>query len=501
MLSCLRLLCGNAASYIPLWDSGGDSLWYNETISDCVHTLSIFRCRSQSNFWPALRGSASPSVKEIDLVGKVPMVGDTTPPAIAHSALSIAGGEDASHSAPQRRGWNLVFFGLAAVLALLLLLRPFYFPYKPDHYIYFAHQLVRGDLTIDNLPASYADYVSWQGHKYLPLGPLPAVVLIPFLPLLDAGLQLGWIGDLFTLLNVWLLYRVLRELDLPGEARKWAVLLCFGGTVYFSVALVGTSWYFAHIVATTCLLLAILAVFKEGRTLLVGVFLGLAALTRLTTLFALPFFLWLLWRRSSPPVGGGAPARMAPFGLLFLGLAGPLALMLIYNYARFGNPLESGYGLAIVGSSVLEAALAHGLFSPVHIPKNLFMLLLQGPLPYPSADAAVLQFPYIQPTPWGMGIFFTSPAFMYIFKAKRREPLVQACWLAVICVMLPIITYYGIGWAQFGFRYALDFTLFLLLLTVRGWTLPLSNLARWLVTLSVLINLWGGIWLLLVLPG
>ncbi|HEX6609046.1 MAG TPA: hypothetical protein VF276_19250 [Chloroflexia bacterium] len=427
------------------------------------------------------------------------MASDVSTPPIAPLVAASASGAKLAPPATEGRAWKLGFFAIAALMALFLLLRPVYYPYPPDHYVYLAHHLALGDLTVDNLPLDYGDYVNWNGHKYLPLGPLPGIVLIPFLPLLDAGLQLAWIGHLFTLLSIWLLYRVLRRLQVPGEHRKWAILLSFGGTVYYSGALMGTAWYFAHIVAITCLLVAISAALGGRRTWLVGLFLGLAAMTRLTMLFALPFFLWILWRGTGR-AGVGVPpsSRFAALTLLSLGLAGPLVLLFGYNYARFGNPLESGYGLAVMGGPVLGEALAYGLFSPVHIPKNLFMLLLQGPLPYPSADAPVLKFPYIQPTPWGMGIFFTSPAFVCIFKARRSDPLVQACWLGVIFVMAPIITYYGIGWVQFGFRYALDFTLFLLLLTVCGWRGSLSNLVRGLVLLSVLINLLGGIWLMLV---
>ena len=55
----------------------------------------------------------------------------------------------------------------------------------------------------------------------------------------------------------------------------------------------------------------------------------------------------------------------------------PLLALLAYNYLRFGNPLESGYSMASLGSDVLMQARSQGLFSVVHIPKNLFMMLLQ----------------------------------------------------------------------------------------------------------------------------
>jgi len=94
-----------------------------------------------------------------------------------------------------------------------------------------------------------------------------------------------------------------------------------------------------------------------------------------------------------------------------------------------------------------------------------------------------------------MGLFFTSPALIYIFKARIKEPIVQACWLGVVCIMIPIITYYGIGWVQFGYRYALDFTPFLILLAALGLPKPMTALPRVLILVSVLVNLWGAYWI------
>jgi hypothetical protein len=73
-----------------------------------------------------------------------------------------------------------------------------------------------------------------------------------------------------------------------------------------------------------------------------------------------------------------------------------------------------------------------------------------------------------------MGLFFTSPALVYVFRAKLREPLVQACWARTLSVLVPIITFYGIGYVQFGYRYALDFMPFLMLLATRGLS-PANN--------------------------
>lgn len=401
--------------------------------------------------------------------------------------------------------WDLVLVGLAAGAILLLLLWPSMdVSLGGDQYVFLARRFAEGSLNVDNLSSRYGDYVVWGAHKYLPFGPLPALLLVPFLPLIDAGMPMVWVGYAFTAVNVCLLYRVLGLAGVTGERRHWATLLYFGGTCYLSVTLVGISTYLAHVVATTFLLLAVWEVLGRRRLPLAGFFLGLAGAARLTAAFGVSFFVWIVWRVSKPDqptnkVGGAqSPQRrplaaLWPSAMLLSGLAVPVFLLCIYNYARFDSLTETGFGMAVLYHGFLEEARSVGLFSMAHIPKNLFMMLLQGPLPVGGDGAAVLRFPYIEPSRWGMGLFFTSPALLYIFRAHLREPLVQACWLGALSVMVPIVAYYGIGYVQFGYRYALDFMPFLVLLAGRGFPDPMTNRARTLASISVAVNIWGAI--------
>jgi hypothetical protein len=408
-------------------------------------------------------------------------------------SISLASDEGVRREASSRQ-WNLIFWATVAVLALVLISCAILKHFKPDQFIYLARSFAHGRLSVDEMPLNYPDYVIWRGHVYLPPGPLPAVLLIPFLPLIDLGMQPEWISILFTLINIWLLYKVLGKAGILGDRQRWALLLFFGGTVYFSVAATMTSWYFGHIVATFCLLLALQETLGRRRALLVGLLVGLAAATRLSLVFALPFFLWWLW---FAPDNTLISRRMRPRNTLvmMLGLAIPMTMLLAYNYARFGNALETGYGIDVVGSWELQQARSYGLFSIVHIPRNLHFLILQGPLPYPSLESPTLEFPFIQPSPMGMSIFLTSPALLLAFRTKWSGPLVKACWLAVAFILIPLLTHYATGWIQFGFRYSLDLMLFLVLITSLGFPVTLGNRTRILIMLSVLINLWGTSWL------
>jgi len=55
-----------------------------------------------------------------------------------------------------------------------------------------------------------------------------------------------------------------------------------------------------------------------------------------------------------------------------------------------------------------------------------------------------------------MSIFLTSPGLLYAIRAPWRES--RSWWLAgaALLVLIPTLLYYGGGWLQYGYRYALD---------------------------------------------
>ncbi|HUQ46658.1 MAG TPA: hypothetical protein VM053_00280, partial [Gemmatimonadaceae bacterium] len=336
-------------------------------------------------------------------------------------------------------------------------------------------------------------------HKYLPFGPLPAILLVPFLWLLNAGVPLVVLGYVLTTANVALFLPICRRLGNPAAHSAWLSLLYFGGTVYLPVALVGISTFFAHIVATTFLLLAILEILGKRRMLLAGLFLGLAATARMSVAFTLPFFIWLAIEPVLPADQRTGQkfrqSRIANTAVLLLGVAIPVGLYLWYNFARFGNALESGFALAALYTPALEEARSVGLFSLAHVPKNLFNMLVALPSAVRSSGSGALEFPYLKPSPWGMGVFFCSPALLYLFRAPLRDRLVQACWVGIACTLTPILAYYGIGFVQFGYRYALDFMPLIILLVARGTSGKTTPAFKALTTASVLINIWGAVYL------
>jgi hypothetical protein len=50
----------------------------------------------------------------------------------------------------------------------------------------------------------------------------------------------------------------------------------------------------------------------------------------------------------------------------------------------------------------------------------------------------------------------TSPGLLYALRAPFRDPRAVGLGITFVLVLLPNLLYYGGGWLQMGYRYALD---------------------------------------------
>jgi hypothetical protein len=72
---------------------------------------------------------------------------------------------------------------------------------------------------------------------------------------------------------------------------------------------------------------------------------------------------------------------------------------------------------------------------------------------------------------------------------------VLACWAAILAIGLSDWTFAATGYAQFGYRYALDFMPFLFLLVVAAVGQKLQWHHVVLIGAAILVNLWGALWI------
>jgi len=370
--------------------------------------------------------------------------------------------------------WILVPFGIYFVSH----------PIHPDwykHFVYQAWGFLQGRLDIWNLPPYYVDLIHWHDKIYLPNPPLPSILLMPFVAIWGVATEQIRVCMLVGAIDVFLVWILLGRMTVQGALRIGLTILYGFGTVHYSASIIGTIWFYAHVVAEFGMLLALVEFFGKRRFALIGFCMGLAFLSRQATVLGSLFFLgWLIWER---------PERWIYKGISFgLGFAPLFGLQSWFNWARFGDPMESGYMLQNYYSSVQAPEIQkYGLFNTAYIPKHLKLIFTGMPDFLP-------EFPFVRPNPEGMNIWLTTPAFFALFAANWLDVLVILAGLSAFVISLPAMIYTATGWVQFGYRYALDYLPFLFLAIASGLQRMPRVFAWTLIIASVLVNIWGVYW-------
>jgi hypothetical protein len=386
------------------------------------------------------------------------------------------------------------------------------------------------------------------GRGMLPFPPLPAVVLLPFVAVFGLATNEQLLAAVLGALDVGLAFWMLGRLRV-GFGVRTLVTIFFGvGTVMWYTAEKGSTWYFAHVIAVALALAAVgLALDRdrdavdralddpstadadgsagagepdEGsrhlidrRQVLVGVLFGLACTARLTVVLGAPFFMLVgsggsWWRRG---VSAG------------LGMAVPIGALAAYNLVATGhlfNPVyDYLYQAEAAGYTFLGYVPSWAIEDPRYIPQNLSLMLVGPPAVNPTSldfgvqlcagsDAVRGWFdqgcPVVIPQTVGMGLLWTSPAYLLGLPALLRigrSRLVAASVVAILLVTLVNVMHFSQGWVQFGYRFSLDFVPFALVLMalglewlVRRWPGRSVALAGALVAVSIAVNFWGVYW-------
>jgi hypothetical protein len=341
-----------------------------------------------------------------------------------------------------------------------------------------------------NYPSGSFDIIFANGHQYLPFGPFPALLFAPLTffidpaqlaaheTLINATLATACLGLVW-----WLAARLGVE---GGRERIFLVLLLGFSSPVWWLTVLGGVWFTTQLIALLLTLAALVEGFGRRRPWLLGFLAGAMFLTRGPLLLALPCLAFLAVRIEIPRSRKIIFKRVASLLLAFLPA---LLFYFYYNQIRFGSPLESGYALATL-PPWLATLRAQGLFSLAHFPQNLDYFLWHLP-------RVIGQFPYLKPDGFGLSILLTSPALLLALRANPKMGLSMVLALTFGLVLLPDLLYYGGGWEQYGFRYALDAMPFALALCALVLARQkISSLWWGLLLLGILINAIGIYWAL-----
>ena len=351
-------------------------------------------------------------------------------------------------------------------------------------------------------------------------------MLLPFVAIWGLTTNAALVAAALGAINVGLCWRMVLRVTPRRDAAALTTIFYAFGTVAWYAAMLGSTWFLAHVVASTFLFLGITAAldaerrealtaaggrvfrvlgFIDGRQFLAGLLFGIAALARLTTIIGAPFFVFV--------GGGGTFARRAISA--GLGAAIPVLLLLGYNFATTGHVFHPAYDYLRQTEYHPPGAPYNpswGIEDLRYIPANAPILLFRLPVsplntpacqdaPAPEGigivadkDCAILQ-----PDPVGMSLFLTSPAYLLavpltLLQARRRR-IVAGAGLAVLGIALVNLMHFSQGWVQFGYRFSNDFAPFAMILVALAIAkYRVSYLTVGLVAASVLINAWGVYW-------
>ena len=377
-------------------------------------------------------------------------------------------------------------------------------PANLDYFVPLASAFLHGRLGLTEAPTWLNELVpARNGLHYVVYPPMPAIILLPAVWVAGPGFQQAWASILVGAANVAIMSMVIAGMGVSRRPRIVLSLAFAFGTIVWYSAQAGSSWHFAHVVATFFMLLAIRACQLDVRTWLIGLLFAGAVLSRLPLALATPFFLAYLANRTireatddPSPVGSfGAespPAWRTRFDLrrylelafpLAIGLGIPLAGYFVYDRLRFGSLFENGY--ALIPGLLQEDQYKHGFFSIYNIPRKLYALFLGVPVQVP-------EFPWVQSRLLGgLSIVLTSPIFLWSIRARRPDWFNLGAWISVGLILVPILLHADPGGAQFGFRYAQDFYPFLFPLAVRGLAGRIGFEAALAIGIGLVVNVWG----------
>lgn len=377
------------------------------------------------------------------------------------------------------------------------------------HFVHLAHSFLEGQLSVvGNRPPGNNDWARYGDRWYVSFPPLPAVAILPAVAVWGIRVwdRLYW--ALFAGLGPALLYVLLRALSergpserTPRENLTLTALFAFGSAFYYT-AVQGTVWFAAHVVCAPLLAAYVLFSLGAARPVLAGTMLGLAFMTRPTTLLLGAFFVGeALWsrRRGPPTEQAAAPTGPRWFGRFLAGadlrdaskrcLLFALPILAIgsvamwMNQARFDDPFEFGHRyLDIRWRGRIEK---WGLFNYHYVAKNLSVFL--AGLPWISAEP-----PYLRISRHGLALWFTTPGLLWLLWPRRISPTLVALGVSAALVAVLDLAYQNSGWIQFAYRFSLDYMVLLIAMLAIG-ARRFGGLFKLALVWSVVVNLFGAI--------
>ena len=334
--------------------------------------------------------------------------------------------------------------------------------FGPSYYNTYTRQAMAWRQGLLHLPADVPalELAIFEGEYYVSFPPLPSVILWPLTFLFGMDTPDNLLVKLYALGACLLMYEALKRAGyerVPGAV--FAFLICFSSSL-LPLTLNGAVWYHAQVLAFFLTTAAICLLTMDRPTLALLCYALSVACRPFNALYALPLFFsyWIINHRAGQPLRDTAVSLLPGIGL---GLCVAAALGM-YNYARFGNPLEFGHNY------LPEFSFQGGIqFSLSHVGNHLKTFLWGWPLDYANGSFTFKKFGY------SMLLACPTLTLMLVWAgidiAKKQMRWEKAVVLFTCALHIFFLLFHRtFGGFQLGARYAVDtvpYTFFYLLLS------------------------------------
>lgn len=352
-----------------------------------------------------------------------------------------------------------------------------------NYFTRLSESFIQGKYWLSENPPWLSELIPVEAEKYYVVyPPLPALIAVPFVYLFGAGFPQQILAHILGALTIIVIYKTSLFISKTVSVSIWISLLAGVGSIIWFLSSVGSSWYLGQVSACLFLSLSLYESLNKKRPFLLGVFIGAAYLARINTIISLPFLYFIMQ--------GKFKISVKDIFYISLGILPFFLFNFYYNFIRYGVIWDKSYFLL---PQILNEEnawwFAKGVMHPSYILNNIKTAFWSFPI-------IKNHFPFITPSWAGLSIWITTPAFIYAIFAPLKSFTVKNAWMAIAVMFLFVAMHGGTGFAQFGYRFAVDFYPFIFFLIAKGLS---EKKLKWhhitLLVISIIINAWGVIWI------
>lgn len=335
-------------------------------------------------------------------------------------------------------------------------------PIGPTPYNTYTRQALAWRQGLLHLPEDvpHLELAIFEGEYYVSFPPLPSVILLPLTYLFGIATPDTLLVKLYALGACVLMYYALKRAGYERvSAAALAFLICFSSSL-LPLTLDGAVWYHAQVLAFFLTMAAVCLLTMDLPTLALLCYALSVACRPFNALYGLPlFFTWFSLYRQAGVSWKSATRPLIPGVCLGLLVAFGIGL---YNYVRFGNPLEFGHNY------LPEFSFQGGIqFSIDHVWNHLKTFLWGTPVYWENGAMKVRQFGYSMLLACPTLLLMLVQAGIDLVKKQAR---IEKAVVLLTCLLHAffLLFHRTFGGFQLGARYAVDlipYTFLFLLLT------------------------------------